>query len=307
MLFGEFQSELDRRSFEGVDRAELEATVMTELAQNLLGGRFVSALTGSAPISAESEGVRRIPPRHPRSSRATARPRPGSSTSTGRCDVHSVIDYKLVDVPDLGYFHTDQPHPRGELLVKTKDLFPGYYKRPEVTAEVFDPDGYYRTGDVVAEVGPDQLVYLDRRNNVLKLSQGEFVTVSKLEAVFGDSPLVRQIYVYGNSARAYLLAVVVPTEDALSRSGGDVEVAQATDQRVAAEYREGGRPAVLRDPPRLHHRDSAVHPGERPAHRHPQAGTAKTEGALRRSSGAALRRAGRQSDERAARAAPGRC
>ena len=85
------------------------------------------------------------------------------------------------------------------------------------------PDGYYRTGDVVAEVGPDQLVYLDRRNNVLKLSQGEFVTVSKLEAVFGDSPLVRQIYVYGNSARSYLLAVVVPTEDALNRRGGDVE------------------------------------------------------------------------------------
>ena len=75
----------------------------------------------------------------------------------------------------------------------------------------------------MAEVGPDQLVYLDRRNNVLKLSQGEFVTVSKLEAVFGDSPLVRQIYVYGNSARSYLLAVVVPTEDALTRSGGDVE------------------------------------------------------------------------------------
>jgi fatty acid CoA ligase FadD9 len=101
-------------------------------------------------------------------------------------------------------------------------LFPGYYKRPEVTAEVFDPDGYYRTGDIMAEVGPDQLVYLDRRNNVLKLSQGEFVTVSKLEAVFGDSPLVGQIYVYGNSARAYLLAVVVPTTDALSRSGGDI-------------------------------------------------------------------------------------
>ena len=33
-------------------------------------------------------------------------------------------------------------------------MFPGYYKRPEVTAEVFDADGYYRTGDVVAELGP---------------------------------------------------------------------------------------------------------------------------------------------------------
>jgi fatty acid CoA ligase FadD9 len=134
----------------------------------------------------------------------------------------STIDYKLVDVPDLGYFRTDQPHPRGELLVKTVNLFPGYYRRPEVTADVFDPEGFYRTGDVVAETGPDQLAYVDRRNNVLKLSQGEFVAVSKLEAVYANSPLVRQIYVYGNSARAYLLAVVVPTEDAL-RVGGAVE------------------------------------------------------------------------------------
>ena len=36
----------------------------------------------------------------------------------------------------------------------------------------------------------DQITYLDRRNSVLKLSQGEFVTVAKLEALFGDSPLV---------------------------------------------------------------------------------------------------------------------
>jgi fatty acid CoA ligase FadD9 len=38
-----------------------------------------------------------------------------------------------------------------------------------------------------------------------------------VEAVFGDSPLIRQIFVYGNSARSYLLAVVVPTEEALAR------------------------------------------------------------------------------------------
>ena len=96
-------------------------------------------------------------------------------------------------------------------------MFPGYYKRPEVTADVFDADGYYRTGDIVAELGPDQLQYVDRRNFVLKLSQGEFVTTSKLEPVFETSPLVRQIYIYGNSARSYLLAVIVPTADALAR------------------------------------------------------------------------------------------
>jgi fatty acid CoA ligase FadD9 len=223
MLFSEFQSEVDRRSVDGTDRAALEAEVMADQAQNLLGGRFVAAMTGSAPISAENkEFVESLLDLHLVEGYG-ATETGGIVYIDGQVRRPSVIDYKLIDVPDLGYFQTDQPYPRGELLVKTQDLFPGYYKRPEVTAAVFDPDGYYRTGDVVAEVGPDQLVYLDRRNNVLKLSQGEFVAVSKLEAVFGDSPLVRQIYVYGNSARSYVLAVVVPTQDELDRSGGDVE------------------------------------------------------------------------------------
>jgi fatty acid CoA ligase FadD9 len=222
MLYQEFQSEVDRRSVDDADRAALQPEVMADQAQNLLGGRFVSAMTGSAPISAEmKEFVESLLDLHLVEGYGSTEA--GIVYVDGQVRRPSVINYKLVDVPDLGYFHTDQPYPRGELLVKTKDLFPGYYKRPEVTSEVFDPDGYYRTGDVVAEVGPDQLVYLDRRNNVLKLSQGEFVTVSKLEAVFGDSPLVRQIYVYGNSARSYVLAVLVPTEEALNRSGGDVE------------------------------------------------------------------------------------
>ena len=148
-----------------------------------------------------------------------------------------MIDYKLVDVPDLGYFATDRPHPRGELLVKSADVIPGYYKRPEVTAELFDADGWYHTGDVIAELGPDELVYVDRRNNVLKLSQGEFVTVSKLEAAYGGHPSVRQIFVYGNSARSYLLAVVVPTDDALASVGGDVAAVKPVLSRCAAERR----------------------------------------------------------------------
>ncbi|GAF49359.1 carboxylic acid reductase [Rhodococcus wratislaviensis] len=225
MLLQEFRSEVDRRSSDGTDRGALEAEVMAEQRQTLLGGRFVSALSSSAPISAETKAfveycldLRLV--------EGYGSTEAGSVFVDGVVRRPPVIDYKLADTPGLGYFHTDQPHPRGELLVRSDDVFPGYYKRPEVTAEVFDVDGYYRTGDIVAEIAPDQLVYLDRRNNVLKLSQGEFVAVSKLEAVFSSSPLVRQIYVYGNSARAYLLAVVVPTESALSRGSGDLESLQ---------------------------------------------------------------------------------
>jgi fatty acid CoA ligase FadD9 len=220
MVFGEFQSEVDRRAAEGADRWAAETDVLADMRQNLLGGRFVSAMTGSAPISTEMKTfVESLLDIHLTDGYGSTEA--GAVFVDGQLSRPNVLDYKLVDVPDLGYFRTDRPHPRGELLVKTETMFPGYYKRPEVTADVFDADGFYRTGDVVAEVGPDQLTYLDRRNNVLKLSQGEFVTVAKLEAVFGDSPLVRQIFVYGNSARAYLLAVIVPTEDALARH--DVE------------------------------------------------------------------------------------
>ncbi|MGB3353582.1 MAG: carboxylic acid reductase [Mycobacterium sp.] len=214
-IFAEVRKELDQRPGD-------DAAVFAELRQSLLGGRYVSAMTGSAPLSAEMRTfVEALLDIHLIDGYGSTEA--GAVFVDGQIQRPPVIDYKLVDVPDLGYFHTDRPHPRGELLVKSDSLFPGYYERPEVTAEMFDADGYYRTGDVVAETAPDQLVYVDRRNNVLKLSQGEFVTVSALEAVFGDSPLIRQIYLYGNSARAYLLAVIVPTDEALRRN--DVKTA----------------------------------------------------------------------------------
>ena len=194
---------------------------MAEQRKKLLGGRQFSAMTGSAPISPElrawTEEFIDIP-----LTEVYGSTEDGIVLVDGQVRRPPVIDYKLVDVPDLGYFATDRPHPRGELWVKSTDLIPGYYKRPEVTAELFDAEGWYHTGDVVAEIAPDQLAYVDRRNNVLKLSQGEFVTVSKLEAAYGGHPSVRQIFVYGNSARSYVLAVIVPTDDALASVGGDV-------------------------------------------------------------------------------------
>jgi len=220
MVFQEFQSEVDRRTVDGGDHWAVESDVLADMRQNMLGGRFVSAMTGSAPISTEmKEFVESLLDVHLTDGYGSTEA--GAVLTDGHVQRPPVLDYKLVDVPDLGYFSTDRPYPRGELLIKSETMFPGYYKRPEVTADVFDADGYYRTGDVVAELGPDQLKYLDRRNNVLKLSQGEFVTVSKLEALFVDSPLIRQIFVYGNSARSYLLAVVVPTEDALANQDAD--------------------------------------------------------------------------------------
>jgi fatty acid CoA ligase FadD9 len=217
-LFSEFQRQVDRRlATTGADRQTVESQVLADQREYLLGGRFINAMTGSAPISPELKAwVESLLEIHLLDGYGSTEA--GMVLFDGEVQSPPVIDYKLVDVPDLGYFATDRPYPRGELLLKTEHMFPGYYKRPEVTADVFDADGYYRTGDVVAEVGPGRLVYVDRRNNVLKLAQGEFVTLATLEAAFGNSPLVRQIYIYGNSAHPYPLAVVVPTDANASKS-----------------------------------------------------------------------------------------
>jgi fatty acid CoA ligase FadD9 len=211
MLFQEVQSEIDKRMTDGADREAIEAEVMADKRANLIGGRQFSAMTGSAPISPELRAwAEELLDIHLTNGYGSTED--GVVLVDGMLRRPPILDYKLVDVPELGYFATDRPYPRGELYVKSTDLIPGYYKRPEVTAELFDAEGWYHTGDVMAELGPDHLEYVDRRNNVLKLSQGEFVTVSKLEAAYGGHPAIRQIFVYGNSARSYVLAVIVPTD-----------------------------------------------------------------------------------------------
>lgn len=221
MLFQRYRSGVDRLRLEGADDDTAYAQAAAELREQLLGGRVLGGFIGTAPLATEMQtfiesclqvhlvdgyGLTEV----------------GGITKDGMVLRPPVIDYKLVDAPELGYFRTDKPYPRGELLVKSATSTPGYYNRPELTAAVFDEDGYYRTGDVMAEVGPDHLVYVDRRNNVLKLSQGEFVAVANLEALYGTAPLIRQIFIYGNSERSSLLAVIVPTADALAHFDGNL-------------------------------------------------------------------------------------
>ena len=220
MLFQRYRSAADRRRSDGADPALAEAEAAAELREQVLGGRVLGGFVGTAPLAGDMKAflescldVHFVD--------AYGMTEVGAVTTDGTMMRPPVIDYKLIDVPELGYFLTDKPYPRGELLVKSDTATPGYYKHPEVTAEVFDADGYYRTGDVMAEIEPDQLAYVDRRNNVLKLAQGEFVAVARLEAVFASAPLVRQIYVYGNSERSWLLAVIVPTPDALNKFAED--------------------------------------------------------------------------------------
>lgn len=103
----------------------------------------------------------------------------GTSETSGICGdshVREDVEIKLEDVPELGYFNTDLPYPRGEVLVRSPSMFKGYWNNDQLTQESVTADGWYRTGDI-AEMHPKtkRVKIIDRRKNFFKLAQGEFV------------------------------------------------------------------------------------------------------------------------------------
>ena len=93
---------------------------------------------------------------------------------------------RLRDIPEMGYFYEDPEggYPKGEICFKGTNVFSGYFKSPEKTAEAFDDEGWFHSGDV-AEVRPDgSLRIIDRAKNIFKLVQGEYIAPEKLENIF---------------------------------------------------------------------------------------------------------------------------
>ncbi|KAF5478102.1 hypothetical protein F2P56_004689 [Juglans regia] len=125
------------------------------------------------------------------------------------------VDVCLESVPEMGYDALSNT-PRGEVCVKGKTLFLGYYKREDLTKEVM-VDGWFHTGDI-GEWQPDgSLKIIDRKKNIFKLSQGEYVAVENLENIYGLVTAIDSIWVYGNSFESFLVAVVNPNKEALER------------------------------------------------------------------------------------------
>ncbi|KAG9473334.1 hypothetical protein GDO78_018281 [Eleutherodactylus coqui] len=105
---------------------------------------------------------------------------------------------KLVDVVDMNYFTSNG---EGEVCIKGPNVFGGYLKDPEKTAEAIDEEGWLHTGDIGKWLPNGTLKIIDRKKNIFKLAQGEYIAPEKIENVYVHSAPVAQVFVHGDSLR----------------------------------------------------------------------------------------------------------
>ena len=209
--------------------------------QKLLGGNMRLLVTGSAPID--------------RKVLAFARGVMGcyvfevyGQTETSGCNVVSLpldcrmdghvgaplpnILIKLVDVPEMDYYKDND---QGEVCVKGRGNFQGYLKRPEITAETIDSEGWLHSGDIGQWLPNGALKIIDRKKNIFKMVQGEYVAPEKVEQVYGLSPWIDQAFVEGKSTESYCVGIFVVNQEYLTSWAGNNGFQSPLDQLVNEE------------------------------------------------------------------------
>ncbi|XP_028991187.1 long-chain-fatty-acid--CoA ligase 5 [Betta splendens] len=188
--------------------------------QESLGGRVRVMVTGAAPISPTVLGFLRAALGcqifeaygQTESTAGCTFTMPGDATS-GHVGVPLPCNFvKLVDVEEMNYFASNG---EGEVCIMGKNVFKGYLKDPEKTAEALDKDGWLHTGDIGKWLPSGVLKIIDRKKNIFKLAQGEYIAPEKIENVYVHSGPVAQVFVHGDSLQSCLVAVVVPDPEVL--------------------------------------------------------------------------------------------
>ncbi|KAK3829289.1 MAG: hypothetical protein J3Q66DRAFT_324835 [Benniella sp.] len=184
-----------------------------------LGGRVQVILTGSAPIAKEVLSFLRIAfgcvvleGYGSTEGMATATITMADEFIPGHIGCpRAGCELKLVDVPEMNYHSTDKPYPRGEIWIRGDTVFKGYFKDEKNTKETIDPEGWLATGDIGFVDNRGCFTIIDRKKNIFKLAQGEYIAPEKIENILGARcNLVQQIYVHGDSLESTLVSVVIP-------------------------------------------------------------------------------------------------
>ncbi|EAX86836.1 AMP-binding enzyme family protein [Trichomonas vaginalis G3] len=129
--------------------------------------------------------------------------------TVGACAIST--DMKLRKVEGMDY----DPHaknPSGEILFRGPSIFIRYHKDEALTKESLQ-DGWFATGDIGIITSDGTVQIIDRVKQLVKLSQGEYISLTSLTDTYSNTKGVSGIYIYADGHHNHPIAVIVPTEN----------------------------------------------------------------------------------------------
>ncbi|KAI7907531.1 uncharacterized protein BX663DRAFT_481859 [Cokeromyces recurvatus] len=209
----------------GLSTPLLDRLVFSKIREQL-GGRLKLAISGGAPLSLETQKFLTV----------TVCPILGGFGMTESCSVCSVMtpeqygyghvgapgsscEIKLVDVPEANYFSTNEK-PQGEVWIRGPSVTKGYWKREDLTRETISDGGWLQTGDIAEWNENGTLTIIDRKKNLVKLSNGEYIALERLESIYKSCIYVNNICIYADSLLPRPVALIVPNEKEIKYLAG---------------------------------------------------------------------------------------
>ncbi|MGV9374981.1 AMP-dependent synthetase/ligase [Nonomuraea sp. NPDC003707] len=159
----------------------------------------------------------------------------GLTETTGPCTVNMPYGNKIGTVgkplPGVSLRIGDD----GEILAKGRNVFPGYWKNDEATAEVIDAEGWFHTGDIGELDADGYLRITGRKKEILVTAAGKNVAPGPLEDALRAHPLVSQAMIVGDG-RPFVAAMITLDPEALPDGASATEL--RTDPAVLAQVQE---------------------------------------------------------------------
>lgn len=120
------------------------------------------------------------------------------------------VTVKLIDVPEANYYAKNN---QGEVLISGLPVLKEYYKNPEETKKAFEYEkGWFSTGDIGEWTSTGSLKIIDRKKNLVKTQNGEYIALEKLESIYRSNKYVLNICCYADETKVKPIGIVLPNE-----------------------------------------------------------------------------------------------
>ena len=147
-------------------------------------------------------------------------------------DLTGGVTVKLVDVEELGYLAKNN---QGEVWIKGDCVMAEYYKNPEETRNALTDDGWFKTGDIGEWTPRGFLRLIDRKKNLVKTMNGEYIALEKLESIYRSNQYVSNICVYADQTKVKPVAIIFPNIKPLAALAKKLGVMDAKSDDLAIE------------------------------------------------------------------------